>query len=135
MDSRIEKHLGRYKSDLRRVGNGEIAAVTPLGLSVEWNEPHQGGQVESFRDDLVGALSFIKEQSQFIMNERYADIPPQLKPGGFCFFLRLYPHLSPSERVSQNHFAKFWCLHHPSGTRAASDTTASLMTQLVSICP
>jgi len=73
MDSRIEKHLGRYKSDLGRVGNGEIAAVTPLGLSVDWNEPHQGGQVESFGDDLTGALSFIKEQSRFIMNERYAD--------------------------------------------------------------
>jgi hypothetical protein len=73
MDSRIEKHLGRYKSDLGRVGNGEIAAVIPLGLSVDWNEPQQGGQVESFGDDLTGALSFIKKQSRFIMNERYAD--------------------------------------------------------------
>lgn len=73
MDSRIEKHLRRYKGDLGKVGNGEIAEVIPLGLSVDWNEPRNGGQVETFGDDLAGALSFIKEQTRFIMNESYAE--------------------------------------------------------------
>lgn len=73
MDSRIEKHLRRYKENLATVGNGEVVAVTPLGLSVDWNEPHEGGQVERFEDDLNAALSFIKEQTRFIWNERYAE--------------------------------------------------------------
>lgn len=73
MDSRIEKHLRGYKESLAKVGNGEIVAVTPLGLSVDWNEPHDGGQVENFGDNIEAALSFIKKQTRFIWNERYAD--------------------------------------------------------------
>jgi hypothetical protein len=73
MYSRIEKHLRGYKDSLGRIGNGEIVAVTSSGLSVDWNEPHDGGQVKWFGDDIEAALSFIKEQTRFIWNERYAD--------------------------------------------------------------
>ena len=73
MDSRLEKHLRRYKKDLATVGNGEVVAVTPFGLSVDWNVPYEGGQVKEFEDDLRGALSFLKDKAREIGDERYAD--------------------------------------------------------------
>lgn len=73
MYSRIEKHLRGYKDSLGRIGNGEIVAVTSSGLSVDWNEPHDGGQVEFFGHDIDAALSFIKKQTRVIWNESYAD--------------------------------------------------------------
>ena len=73
MDSRLEKHLRGYKKDLATVGNGEVVAVTPFGLSVDWNEPYEGGQVKEFEDDLREALSFLKDKAREIRNETYAD--------------------------------------------------------------
>lgn len=73
MDSRLEKHLRRYRENLATVGNGEVVAVTPFGLSVDWNVPYEGGQVKEFEDDLREALSFLKDKAREIRNERYAE--------------------------------------------------------------
>ncbi len=73
MDSRIEKHLRIYKEYLEKLEKGEVAEVKSFGLSVEWNEPRNGGQSEDFGDDLSAAISFIKAKTDEIFGERYAD--------------------------------------------------------------
>lgn len=73
MNSRIESRLHGYKEALEKIKSGEVVSVEPTGLSVDWNTPRDGGQFESFGEDLSKAIDFIKNLTREIERESYAE--------------------------------------------------------------
>ena len=73
MDSRIESRLYGYKEALGKIKSGEVVSVEPLDLTVNWNTPRNGGQFESFGENLSKAIAFIKSLTMKIENETYAE--------------------------------------------------------------